>query len=283
MEKYQEYLLNNSVQLKDLAYTLGIHREHMPYKAFGVAIGNSFQGSPVIKSKSNLAPSFVFTGQGAQWAGMGKELMEDYDAFRASIRAMDASLSRMTQPPLWKIEGLDHFTPSLVNKCRLFVDELLRPEDSSMISKAELSQPLCTAVQVALIDLLRTWGVSPVAVVGHSSGEIAAAYAAGAFSSDVAIRLAYFRGLVAGTIKRRGAMAAIGLGRYSVEPFVNPGVVIACENSGSSTTISGDETAVQKTIAKIVSQNPEVFARKLKVGVAYHSRRFHKTDIKNSN
>jgi acyl transferase domain-containing protein len=146
-----------------------------------------------------------------------------------------------------------------------------------MIDKAELSQPLCTAVQVALINLLRKWGLSPAAVVGHSSGEIAAAYAAGAFTSDVAIRLAYLRGFVTKYVKRHGAMAAIGLGRCAVESFLTPGVVIACENSGSSVTISGDKDVVQRAMANINIHRPEVLVRKLKLDVAYHSRKFHPT------
>ncbi len=162
----------------------------------------------------------------------------------------------------------------------MFSDELLRPEGSSMVAKAEFSQPLCTAVQVALVNLVCTWGLSPAAVVGHSSGEIAAAYAAGAFTGDVAIKLAYLRGFVSKCITRRGAMAAIGLGRYAAKSLLTPGVVIACENSGNSITISGDEDAVQNTITNINIHSPETLTRRLKVDVAYHSSKFHQTAIK---
>lgn len=151
-------------------------------------------------------------------------------------------------------------------------DELLIPGDRSNIHKAEMSQPLCTAVQVALVNLVRSWGLSATAVVGHSSGEIAGAYAAGAFTKETAIRLAFYRGFVANAIKRKGAMAAIGLGREAVEPYLTPGVILACENSASSVTISGDDDVVAKTIAKVLSLQPDVLARKLKVEIAYHSR-----------
>jgi len=146
-----------------------------------------------------------------------------------------------------------------------------------MIGKAEISQPLCTAVQIALVNLLRSWGLSPASVVGHSSGEIAGAYAAGALTRDVAIKLAYLRGFVTKCVKQRGAMAVIGLGRYAAESFLVPGVVIACENSGSSITISGDEDIVQNTMKIINIYNPETLTRKLKLDVAYHSRKFHQT------
>ena len=148
-------------------------------------------------------------------------------------------------------------------------------KDPSSIHKAERSQPLCTAVQVALVNLLRSWGISPSAVVGHSSGELAAAYAAGAFTSDVAIKLAYYRGFVAKAQKRRGAMAAVGLGRDAVEAFLTPGVVVACVNSGSSVTISGDKQQVNDIVSTIKAQRPDVLVRKLRVEIAYHSRKFH--------
>ena len=141
-----------------------------------------------------------------------------------------------------------------------------------MIDRPEISQPLCTAIQIALVNLLRCWGLSPAAVVGHSSGEIAAAYAAGALSSDIAIRLAYYRGFVAKSLKRHGAMASIGLGRDEVEPCLSPGVLFACENSGCNVTISGDEDCVNNTIEQLKNNHPDVFARKLKVEIAYHSR-----------
>lgn len=109
-------------------------------------------------------------------------------------------------------------------------------------------------------------------MVGHSSGELAAAYAAGAFSSDVAIRLAYYRGFVTKSLNRRGAMAAIGLGPEEVASYLSPGIVVACENSGKSVTISGDKDHVQSTISKIKGHNPDVLARELRVDIAYHSR-----------
>jgi acyl transferase domain-containing protein len=148
----------------------------------------------------------------------------------------------------------------------------LKSEGVSTIEKADVSQPLCTAVQVAVVNLLRSWGVSPAAVVGHSSGEIAAAYAVGAFSMETAIRIAFYRGFVTNTITRKGAMAAIGLGRNAVDSYLAAGVVLACENSGSSITVSGDADKVQDTIEKVLIRSPNVLARKLKVEIAYHSR-----------
>lgn len=129
-------------------------------------------------------------------------------------------------------------------------------------------------VQIVLTNILRQWGVSPAVVVGHSSGEIAAAYACGALTMEEAVVCAYLRGLATKQQSRQGAMAAIGLGKKQVANFLkNTGVVIACENSPASTTLSGDQCSVDSVVDKIKHALPDVFARKLKVKMAYHSRR----------
>lgn len=144
------------------------------------------------------------------------------------------------------------------------------------MNKAELSQPLCTALQIAIFRQFKRIGVIPTAVVGHSSGEIAAAYAAGYISLEFAIKAAYYRGLVSSTGKsRNGTMAAIGLGTREVTEFLPKGIVLACENSPQSTTISGDRLLVEQAISTIKAAKPETFTRLLKVDMAYHSRKQH--------
>jgi acyl transferase domain-containing protein len=210
-------------------------------------------------TKSGASPNlvFVFTGQGAQWAGMGKELMEDYDVFRDVISEMDKVLAQLPQPCLWNIK-----------------DELLKPKEMSQIYMAEFSQPLCTAVQVAIVEVLASLGIRPKAVVGHSSGEIAAAYASGAIDAKQAMKIAYYRGQVTKKQTRSGGMAAIGLGWNEVSKYLVDGVVIACENSPDSTTISGDEKELDAVLTKIKEGKPGVLTRRLPVGIAYHSRMY---------
>lgn len=107
VEKYRTFITDKTVSLKDVAYTLGAHREHMLYKTSVVVDGENFDVSAVTKSNaSSVVPIFVFTGQGAQWPKMGQELMADYDIFRADIKRMDDSLSKLKQAPAWTIEGL---------------------------------------------------------------------------------------------------------------------------------------------------------------------------------
>lgn len=111
--------------------------------------------------------------------------------------------------------------------------------------------------------------------MGHSSGEIAAAYAAGHISLEYALSAAYYRGYITKNCGGSdGAMAAVGLSAAELSPFLRPGVCIACENSPSSTTISGDREVLASVLASLKTEMPDVFARLLKVEMAYHSRTF---------
>ncbi|KAJ5382317.1 hypothetical protein N7517_000228 [Penicillium concentricum] len=201
---------------------------------------------------------FVFTGQGAQWFAMGRELMSTYPAFLRSLTEADSCLGNLGAS--W---GL--------------VDELLRNEKTSKINEPFLSFPLCVAIQISLVRLLVSWGISPTAVTGHSSGEISAAYAAGALTFREAMICAYFRGYLCNSLleasDRRGGMLALGHGKEVAAKYlrrISSGkAMIACFNSPSSVTISGDVDAIEE-IEQMAAAD-DVFARRLKVGCAYHS------------
>jgi acyl transferase domain-containing protein len=155
------------------------------------------------------------------------------------------------------------------------LDEILQPKQQSRLSDAEFSQPCCTAIQIALVDIFSKWNVKPAVVVGHSSGEIAAAYACGSITATEAILIAYYRGqVVRGVGKtRHGGMAAIGLGRERVRKYLLSGVVIGCENSPESVTLSGDAGTLGDIIGQIQNEHPDVLVRLLRVDCAYHSRK----------
>ena len=154
-------------------------------------------------------------------------------------------------------------------------DELLKSKETSRLDDTEFAQPLCTAIQVALIDTLAKYGIRADAVVGHSSGEIAAAYAAGGLDASEAVVAAYQRGQIAKGTINAGGMAAVGLGRDQVVDYLvgRNDVVIACENSPNSVTISGESEGLDVILAAIKTKEPECFTRKLRVNVAYHSRK----------
>ncbi|KAL7625750.1 hypothetical protein AAE478_004973 [Parahypoxylon ruwenzoriense] len=250
--------------LSDLLYTLGARKSKLSHRAFFVSdsetLGDGLKLDSMFSGKTSSSPmqriGFVFTGQGAQWPEMGAKLIQEYAAFRLSIRYLDDVLGHLQEKPTWKIE-----------------DVLQEPPDTSPIHTPAFSQTICTALQIALVNLLRQWGIQPVVTVGHSSGEIAAAYAAGRLRASEAIVLAYCRGKVVATNQRKGLMIAVGLGPDRVLPYLHDmesSVRIAAVNSPDSTTISGDPEAIKSLAAKLIDQ--QVFNRILKTGDnAYHS------------
>ncbi|KKA18098.1 Hybrid NRPS/PKS protein 1, partial [Rasamsonia emersonii CBS 393.64] len=214
----------------------------------------------ITKTKGILG---VFTGQGAQWPAMGRALITTSPVAEAIIDQLEQSLAELPEAdrPSWSLKK-----------------ELLASKDTSRIGEGLISQPLCTAVQVMLVDLLRRVGIDFVAVVGHSSGEIAAAYAAGFLTARDAIRVAYYRGLYTklarGPSGQRGAMMAAGTSMEDAEelcdlPTFKGRLCVAASNSSASVTLSGDADAIEH--AKLILEDEQKFARALKVDTAYHS------------
>ena len=146
-----------------------------------------------------------------------------------------------------------------------------------MLRQPEFSQPLCTALQLAILAVLEDWDIKPQSVAGHSSGEIAAAYAAGYLTREDAIKAAFYRGQAAKNCMRTDStpvgMLAAGLGPAQVTKYIESfkdNVYIACFNSPSSVTLSGTTAALEEV--KIELQRDSHFARFLQVDLAYHSR-----------
>lgn len=255
-EALQKYAQDKISNLEDLAFTLANRREHLERMAYGITDG--LEPAQILATgKATKAPliRFVFTGQGAQWPRMGMSLAEEFPSFNADIRQYGDILDQLPNPPTWSV-----------------YDELKKIGHESSLSKAEYAQPLCTIIQIALVNLLRRFGISPSAVVGHSSGEIAAAYAANALTAKEAVLTAYYRGLITTQCSHNGAMAAVGLGRAEVSLYLERGVVVACENSQTSVTLSGDSDGIDYVIEQLKDENPGIFVRRLKTGgMAYHS------------
>ncbi|THV53463.1 hypothetical protein BGAL_0050g00300 [Botrytis galanthina] len=258
------------INVADLAYTLSNRRSKLPARGFLLArqsaLKKNLKSSELqtkMVSRNNCTDSafaFVFTGQGAQWAGMGKGLIEQSPIARSSIQKMDAVLQKLpiAHRPSWKL-----------------LDSLSAPAETSQLNEVTHSQPACTAIQIALIDTLACWGIKPQGVVGHSSGEIAAAYAANYLTSEQAIIIAYYRGYVVGKLPSTGQMLAVGLseedGVEQIKMAEFQGrLVVACVNSPVSITMSGDSDAADIMQSRLGTSN--VFRRKLIAGGrAYHS------------
>jgi acyl transferase domain-containing protein/NADPH:quinone reductase-like Zn-dependent oxidoreductase len=253
------------VFVNDLAFTLTSRRSALPCRGFFLVENQKlpYDISPkVIKTLSSepsrLPIALVFTGQGAQWPRMGYELLSAFPVFRQTIEKLDDYLARLPQPPAWSILSTLSENPS-----------------NSQISKASHSQTVCTALQIALVTLLRDWNIVPEAVIGHSSGEISAAFAAGYLTATEAIAIAYYRGLVVTRLPPNGAMAAVGLDSEQCESEISAlnlqqQLRVACINSPKSTTLSGDSNAIDLLVLTLTGR--EVFARRLKTDdKAYHS------------
>ncbi|KAI0197529.1 putative polyketide synthase [Astrocystis sublimbata] len=217
---------------------------------------------PSHKTKSIFG---ISTGQGAQWPRMGY-LLNEMSQFAARLfQELDDSLQSLPEEdrPSWHIQ-----------------EELSKPADASSVMEAAFSQPLCTAVQVVLVQMLAHSGITFDAVVGHSSGEIAAAYAAGFLSAGDAVRVAYYRGLfgklACGVGGVPGAMLAVGTSEEDAIELCELSTMerygrmsVAASNSSASVTLSGDKTAIDR--AKFVFEDEKNFVRALKVDTAYHS------------
>ncbi|SMR58644.1 unnamed protein product [Zymoseptoria tritici ST99CH_1E4] len=256
--------------LQRLAFTYSNRRTTFQWRQ--AVIANSIEAL-VAKLQSNVVKPeragknplvlFCFTGQGAQWYGMGRELLR-YEVFRRSIQTADDCLRSLGAT--WSALRI------------LEAKEVIDAD----ISAPGLAQPLCTVLQVALVDLLAHWNILPSAVVGHSSGEIAAAYATGTLSAVSSWQVAFHRGRLAEELARQhpnlsGGMMAVGLSRTDTEMYIqrlrpsNAQVVsVACCNSPESTTVSGDVGLLDQLEAKL--KDAGVFVRRLRVKMAYHSK-----------
>ena len=256
--------------LDDLSYTLASKRTKFNWRTSVVASSLSslqagLENKPkAVRALADLAPhlAFVFTGQGAQWYAMGRELIA-YNTFSQSLFAADKYLTEIGCS--WSL-----------------ITELSKDKESSNINDPEYSQPICTALQIALVELLTTRNVYPSAVVGHSSGEIAAAFASGAISREGAWKVAYYSGklssqLVRKTTGDKGGMLSVALDLVKVKAYVaevdealpTGSLEIACINSPRNVTISGKLEKINALRDILDKEN--IFARKLQVDNAYHS------------
>ncbi|KAI3316485.1 polyketide synthase-like protein [Xylariaceae sp. AK1471] len=256
--------------LRALALTLSTRRSQLAEKAVIVALptntiglqtkGRQLSIQKVDKVRVSTPHAFVFTGQGSQYPGMARELLLQDRTFSRTISELDSVLRALPveHAPSWTLRQL-----------------ILEPPCKSVISEATRSQSLCTAIQIGIVNLLREWGIHASATMGHSSGEIAAAYAAGILSQPDSILVAYLRGLAVSQLGNRGAMLAAGVAFVVAENMIRSnglqGVVnVACNNGPESVTLSGPEESLAILASKLHEQ--KVFNRMLDTGgKAYHS------------
>jgi len=270
ISKLQQWLASDQghcTSFTDLAYTLNVRRSKLPWRCSVVAsnsqeleraLGDS-KLRPV-KSAKGVGMAFIFTGQGAQWFAMGRELLTTSRVFASSVALCNQVMKGL---------GCDWD----------LVEELSRDKETTRLGDSRFSQPCTTVIQIALVDLLESYGIRPETVCGHSSGEIAAAYAAGALSKEAAMQASYNRGIWSSVAKglnaTSGTMLAVGEGEEAIKERTQGiasgkgKVTVACVNSPESTTISGDLAAIEALQA--ILDTASVFNRRLQVDSAYHS------------
>ncbi|MDQ7070540.1 MAG: SDR family NAD(P)-dependent oxidoreductase, partial [Rhodobacterales bacterium] len=195
---------------------------------------------------------FVFTGMGPQWWAMGRGLMATSPVYRDAVVAADAAFHAHSG---WSI-----------------LAEMEADENTSRMAKNEIAQPANFILQLGLLALWRSLGITPSAIIGHSVGEVAAAYAAGCLTLEDAALVSYHRSRCQQKMAGQGKMLAVGLSEDAAQELADlydGQVSVAAVNAANSVALAGDAAALEE-IAEMLAEE-DVFAKILRVEVAYHS------------
>lgn len=266
--RFLQHLQQSTDELDDILFSASTRREHWRFRAvingetraqFEQGLADLIAGKPglrgvqgMVQSELNPHPVFVFSGMGTTWASMGKALYDSEPVFRAEMQRCDSAL----QPLLgWSL-----------------LEAMWQSSDPESIHQTNIAQPAIFSTQVALAALLAARGIVPAAIVGHSAGEVAASYVAGALSFEDAIKVIYHRSLLQHTTEGMGKMLAVALTQAQLQPYLaghEQQVSVAAINSNDAITLSGDENVLAEIARQLDDKG--IFARFLKVEVPYHS------------
>jgi phthiocerol/phenolphthiocerol synthesis type-I polyketide synthase C len=269
-KEYAQFLRSNpKISSYDLAHAVAYEREWLPLRlavygetnpSIAGALDNWLQcGSDesVVESREfeeSGKPVFVFSGNGSQYAGMGRRLFSESKVFRDAIAEVDALFSQYADYSLTEV--------------------LEDPEKESMLRLTEVAQPTLFAIQVGLVRLVGEYGITPGAVIGHSVGEVAAAWASGALSLEQAVHVIHERSLQQGKTRGSGAMTAVALGAEELEELlklidVRIRPALAGINSPRSCTLAGIPEGLSRCEGMLAQKG--VRFKRLDLDYAFHS------------
>lgn len=267
-EKYLSFVNNNSNDLIDICYSLLKNRSKFKEKL--IIICNSKKdlikklslylsgenNTNIITGKTNkneqLKIAFICSGQGPQWYGMGRQLMAKSNIFSNIAKKIDKIFH--------KISGYS------------ILEEMNKNADNSKISETRIAQPAIMAIQIGLIEIWKSIGINPEGIVGHSIGEVAAAYGAGSLTLEQAVNVIYNRSKEQDKASGKGQMLATGLPlskSIQITQKYNNKVSIAALNGPESTVLSGDIEPLEEIAQEL--EEKEIFNKFLKINVPFHS------------
>lgn len=265
VESLGEEGLLYKASLTNLAYSASEHRDHHAYRLSVVAkskeeLTKKLQAYVNEETRAGLSEGqakenkvvFVYTGMGPQWWGMGHQLYNEEPIFRKTLDTCDELFKGISG---WSL-----------------LEEMLKDETSSRMAETEIAQPANFFIQVGLTELWKSYGVVPSAIVGHSAGEAASAYVAGAMSLEEAVKVIYHRSRLQQLTTGKGKLVAVSISHEEIKTYLQgyeDRVSIAAINSPTSVTLVGDPEALENVVSQL--QEVGVFCKYLYVKVPYHS------------
>ncbi|MGW4081352.1 type I polyketide synthase, partial [Streptomyces asiaticus] len=256
VERLREFVEGDpGLDLVDVGWSLATARAGLSHRAVVVGVDRegllgALEGAPVVGVPVGGGLGVLFAGQGSQRLGMGRGLYEAYPVFAVAWDEVCAQLDQ-------------HLDRS--------VGEVVWGDDAGLIGETAYTQAGLFALEVALYRLITSWGVKPDYLLGHSIGELAAAYVAGVWSLEDAARVVAARGRLMQALPSGGAMVAVAASEDEVRPLLSDGVAVAAVNGPEAVVLSGDEGAVQAVVDVLAGRG--VRTRRLRVSHAFHSAR----------
>lgn len=268
LKSYKEYIQASDHHLRDICASTGKHRSDLKYRisiagknatdiiskidAFideeRTLAGVEFNEVDIVPQKL----AFVFTGQGPQWYAMGQQLIAEEPVFKATIQKIETYFKEIAG---WSL-----------------LEEMNKDEATTRVNDTRIAQPAIMAIQIALVELWKKHGIEPSGVVGHSIGEVAAAYTSGALTLEEAIQVIYHRSRGQHAATGKGKMLAISISQKEAEELikeVSDVVSIGAVNGHNMIVLSGDEAPLVKISEAL--EKKDVFNKFLRVTVPFHS------------